>query len=335
MSLSTLSSWALLIARALTARGLDAEALFWRAGMDPRGMRDPNSRYPFMALQRLWALATEATQDPCFGFEVAQLWHPTTFHALGFSALASETLREALERGARYCRVVSTGAIMSVQHDVAELTVTLSSLRPHEELVQTSVEAGLASILVLCRVARGGEISPLRVSLTPQDRRSAEGAAAFFRCPVAFGAATNCLTFSVQDMDDHLATANPVLLRANEQLLTQYLANMESSELGIRVRSKLMQLLPTGEADQRVVARSLNLSLRSMQRKLKEEGMTFRDLVDDTRRHLAEQYLKDSSHAVSEIAYLLGFSEVSSFSRAYRRWTGRAPRNTTADEGVT
>ena len=332
MSLSTLSSWALLIARALEARGIDAEELFRRARLDPQRIRDPNSRYPFTGVQRLWGLATAATRDPCFGYEVAQLWHPTTFHAVGYSALASETLREALLRGVRYSRVVSTGAMLDLHQDGTEVTITLTGMRPHERPVQASVEAGLASIVVLCRTARGAQIDPTRVSLRSEDRRSAAGGQAFFRCPVAFGAASNCLSFSADELDAHLLTANPALIRANEQVLIRYLAGIAAGEVGIRVRSKLLQLLPAGEINQRMVAHSLNLSLRSMQRKLKDEGFTFRELIDDTRKHLAEQYLKDSTHTTSEIAYLLGFLEVSSFSRAYRRWTGRAPRSPAGDE---
>jgi AraC-like DNA-binding protein len=123
-----------------------------------------------------------------------------------------------------------------------------------------------------------------------------------------------------------LPTANPVLLRVNEQVLTDYLARLERSEVTVQVQAKLIQLLPSGEVDESSIARALNLSLRSMQRKLKARGVSFRKLLDDTRRQLAEQYLKDSTLSVSEIAYLLGFAEVSSFSRAFRRWTGHAPR---------
>src|SRR5262249_21770434 len=128
------------------------------------------------------------------------------------------------------------------------------------------------------------------------------------------------------DVDAPLPTANPVLLRVNEQVLTHYLAGLASTELAVRVQSKVMHLLPSGEVEEETIARSLNLSRRSMQRKLSREGVTFRQLVDNTRKQLAEQYLKDSTLVVSEVAYLLGFSEVSSFSRAFRRWTGSAPR---------
>ena len=110
MGPSTLASWALLIQRSLAARGIDADALFRQAKMDPAQLRDPNARYPVGAMQRLWVLAAEATQDRCFGLEVGQAWHLTTFHALGYSAVASASLREALGYLVRYSRVDTTGA---------------------------------------------------------------------------------------------------------------------------------------------------------------------------------------------------------------------------------
>jgi AraC-like DNA-binding protein len=329
MGPTTLASWALLIHRALTACRIDADALFRRAGMDPDRMRDPNARYPVSAIQRLWALAAAATDDPCFGLQVAQLWHPTTFHALGYSALASETLRDALLRAVRYSRVVTTGASLDLQQDGAEVILTLASASPGRQAVTASLEAGLASIVILCREARGQRIDPLRVTLARTHCGCVRGLQEFFGCPVQLGAVDNSVVFHASDLDARLPTANPVLLRVNEQVLTHYAARLESSELAVRVQSKLIQLLPTGEVDQNAVARSLNLSLRSMQRKLRDEGTTFRRLADDTRRQLGEQYLKDSTLVVSEIAYLLGFAEVSSFSRAFRRWTGHAPRETT------
>jgi AraC-like DNA-binding protein len=87
-----------------------------------------------------------------------------------------------------------------------------------------------------------------------------------------------------------------------------------------RVRARLARTLPQGEVGQEAIARSLNLSLRSMQRKLRQEGTSFRELLEETRRSLAAQYGRDSTLSASEIAYLLGFAEASSFSRAMRRW---------------
>ena len=326
MGPSSLSSWALLIHRALVARGLDGDEMFRRAGMDPANMADPNSRYPLSAVQRLWALAVATTKEPCFGLEVARLWHPTTFHALGYSALASATLREALLCAVRYSHVVSTGARLELRQDDSEVTVIISGSQIRHEAVRASVEAALASLLIMCRQASGQQINPLRVTLTQPHSDCRQGLEAFFHCPVELGATDNCLVFQASELHARLPTANRVLLRANEQVLTQYAARLGHADLVVLVQYSLTQLLPSGQLDEAIVARSLNLSLRSMQRKLKEKGTTFRTLVDQTRCELAQEYLQDSMLAVAEIAYLLGFAEVSSFSRAYRRWTGHAPR---------
>ena len=328
MGPSTLASWALLIHRTLSARGLDGDALFRRAGLDPAQLHDPNGRYPQSGMQKLWALATSTTGDACFGLEVAQAWHPTTFHALGYSALASETLREALQRVARYSRVVTTGARIELREEGGEVMVKLTGTPPPEQIVPASVDAGTASIAILCREARGERIDPVRVKYGRAGSACTERLEAFFGCKVEFGATENGIAFRAADLDAHLPTANPVLLRVNDQLLTEYMAHLDRSEIPLQVQAKLVQALPAGAMTETAMARALNLSQRSLQRKLSERGTTFRQVVDDTRKQLAEQYLKDSMLSVSEIAYLLGFAEVSSFSRAFRRWTGQAPRGT-------
>jgi AraC-like DNA-binding protein len=329
MGPSTLASWALLIHRTLSARGIDGDALFRRAGLEPTHLNDPNGRYPQSGMQKLWALATAATGDPCFGLEVAQAWHPTTFHALGYSALASETLREALQRVARYSRVVTTGARIELTEEGGEVMVKFAGTPSPEQLVPASVDAGTASIAILCREARGERIDPVRVKYGHADSACSERLEAFFGCKVEFGTTENGIAFRSADLDDHLPTANPVLLRVNDQLLTEYMAHLDRSEIPLQVQAKLVQTLPAGAMTETAMARALNLSQRSLQRKLSERGTTFRQVVDETRKQLAEQYLKDSMLSVSEIAYLLGFAEVSSFSRAFRRWTGQAPRGAT------
>jgi AraC-like DNA-binding protein len=328
MGPSTLASWALLIHRTLSARAIDGDALFRRAGLDPAQLSDPNGRYPQSGMQKLWALATAATGDPCFGLEVAQAWHPTTFHALGYSALASETLREALQRVARYSRVVTTGARIELREEGGEVMVKFAGAPAPEQMVPASVDAGVASIAILCREARGERVDPVRVKYA-RAASACTALEAFFGCKVELGAAENGIAFRTTDLDAHLPTANPVLLRVNDQLLTEYMAHLDRSEIPLQVQAKLVQHLPAGAMTETAMARVLNLSQRSLQRKLSERGTTFRQVVDETRKQLAEQYLKDSMLSVSEIAYLLGFAEVSSFSRAFRRWTGQAPRDAT------
>jgi AraC-like DNA-binding protein len=323
MGPSTLSSWALLIARALATRGVDAEPLFRQAKLRFDELQDANARYPLAAMQRLWSLATEATQDPCFALDVGASWHPTSFHALGYSALASATLREALAYLARYSRVVSNGARIDVDDLPDAIAVKLASIELVPEAA-AALQAGLAAITMLCRYASAYSVAPTHVHFTHHDNGMRVRLERFFDCPVAFDSSYDGLVFATRDVDARLPGANAVLLRINEQALHRYAARIDASQFADRVRAELVRLLPSGEIDQARVARAIHVSSRGLQRKLKEEGITFRELVDDTRRHLAGQYANDSTLSSSEIAYLLGFSEPSSFMRAQRRWKGRA-----------
>jgi AraC-like DNA-binding protein len=325
MGPSSLSSSARLIARSLTERGIDAEALFRRAKVSYAELDDPNARYPLAAVHRLWALADEVTRDPCFGLDVGRAWHPTSFHALGYAALASATLREALGYVVRYARVVNSGARVDLVDRGGEIMLTLG--RGFREpafapfVSDSPVQAGLAAIVVLCRQARGHAVDLRRVTLEQDERNGAHARMqGFFGCPVVFGAGENALVFRPEELDAPLSSANAVLAQINARALEDYLARLESPALSDRVRARLVRSLPAGNVEQSAMARTLNMSLRSMQRKLNREGTSFRALLDDTRRQLARQYLGDATMSLAEVAYLLGFSEASSLARAMRRW---------------
>ena len=125
MPYSTISSWVLLVAQALDAQGLDSAAVFREAGIDPDRLRDPGARFPVTAIAKVYRLSVAQTQDPAFGLEVARHWHPTTLHALGYSWMASATLRDAVGRFSRYGRMVTDGAQVEIVE--GEHSATLGS----------------------------------------------------------------------------------------------------------------------------------------------------------------------------------------------------------------
>ena len=131
--------------------------------------------------------------------------------------------------------------------------------------------------------------------------------------------------FSKASLEAHLHTANPRLARVNDRVITQYLAQFDKGSTAMRVRAKLIDLLSAGNVTQQDVADSLHMSLRTLQRKLSVENTSYKVLLDETRRELANQYLRQACLSVSEVTYLLEFSEPSNFARAFKRWTGRTP----------
>jgi AraC-like DNA-binding protein len=333
MGPSTIASWAALIARTLEERGRDAGAILREAHLWPEQLGDPNARYPVAAMQRLWQLSVEATGDPCFGLDVGRSWRPTTFHALGYTALASTTLREALEYLVRYCHVVSTGVELSWSEAESEGHLRVVSILPDTKAspaARAALQAGLAAIVELLRQVHGEGLELLRVTLTQDEGESGARLEAYFRCPVVFSASENGVVLGLHDLDRPLPTANRTLLRVNGQALKEYAARLDAQELTPRVRSHIVRRLASGNVRQVTVARALNVSVRTLQRKLREEGISFQQLRDATRRDLAEEYTTDSTLAVAEIAYLLGFSDTSSMSRARRRWRDRIPSRASA-----
>ena len=322
---STISSWALLVAKALRAAGHDSDYLFRSAGLDPAKLNDPDARYPIEGMSRLWRLAVRVTADPYFGLKAASFWHPTTLNALGYSWMASDSLRDAMMRMARYGRLATTGADMSLEEFDDYFTFKLQTRTPETDVPNEAIDAALATLVRMCRVSYGDDFHPLKVVTQRPEFDDPSRYLEYFCAPVEFSADDNVVYFSKESLESHLPTANPRLARINDQVITEYLAQFDKRSTSTRVRAKLIHLLAAGNVTQQDVAESLHMSLRTLQRKLSEENTSYKTLLDETRKELANQYLRQACLSVSEVTYLLGFSEPSNFARAFKRWTGHTP----------
>jgi AraC-like DNA-binding protein len=322
---TALTSWAKAIRKALDAAGVDSARLFAEAGLDIGALGDPNARYPVEATARLWKLAVAATGEEAFGLTVARYVGPTTFHALGYSLTASETLLAAFERITRYFRLVTDAAepVLALDGERYRLSfhVTAGAHPPTDE----SFDAFAFLLVRLCRGLYRREYSPLGISLR---RPQPQGLGAFeraFRAPLQFGADENVLWFDRETFEKKLEGANPELARQNDEVVLRYLAHFNRQNLRTRVHAALIELLPLGEPNADKIAEALHMSPRNLQRKLADENTSYKELLNDTRRDLALSYLRDPSYNLTEITYLLGFTDSRSFNRAFQRWTGAAP----------
>ncbi len=322
---TALASWARTIKAALDARDQDSEALFRQAGLDPEVMSDPNGRYPLASTTRLWRLAVEATGDPAFGLAVSGHVHQTTFHALGYSLMASPTLQQAFERLVRYFRIVTDAGDLQFVEIPQGFSFRILPAAGPEQPAPEAVDAFLAVNLRMCRSLAGRDFQPLAVRMQRQAPVDSAPFERLFRLPVQFGADETAMDFSRESMRKPLPYANPELARHNDAILARHLARHERDNLARRVHGCIVDMLSHGEPAQETVARRLHMSLRNLQRRLKEEGTSYSELLNHTRKELGLSYLADSSYSVSEITYLLGFSDSSSFARACKRWTGLSP----------
>jgi AraC-like DNA-binding protein len=319
---SILGSCVKAIRRALDAEGFDGAVLLIEAGFDLQELDGPDARCPLVKIGRLWRLAVEATGDPAFGLKVTKQYKHTIFHALGYGLSASSSLKEAFERVQRYSHVVSDAVGYEFFRRGSEYHFIL---QPVVGVPVESIDALVGMYIQLCRWLIGREFSPLSVELRRSRPAIIEDYERLWRAPLRFGAEQNRLIFDSERIERRLDTGNPELARQSDTISAQYLARIERYNIEARVREVVTQRLPNCEPCQTEVAEVLNMTARTLQRKLGDSGTTFKEIVDETRHSLALAYLSAPKHSVNEITHLLGFSCSSSFTRAFRRWTGMSP----------
>jgi AraC-like DNA-binding protein len=321
---TTIVSAAVAMARALDARGQDSRAIFRRAGLDCDQLDNPNARCSVLSMRRVWVLAVEATNDESFGLDVAEQIHPTTFYALGFAWLASRSLVDAFRRLERYHDIISTGADVQVSKTRDAYGVSIASFTT-PPAPRWALDTFIASVVGLCRAVHGSSFAPMRVELPREEPVASQRYIDFFRCPVVFDAPRGLIEVDRSTAEQPLASANRELAEVNDEVAMQYLARLDRSKVSGKVRSALIEHLPAGEPSQQIIAKALDTSVRTLQRRLSDEQTSYKELLDNTRHHLALSYIKQKHFPVGEIAYLLGFADPSNFSRAFKRWTGHAP----------
>lgn len=326
MQYSTITSWARLIWDALEHYGIDGDGVFRQVGLDPSALEDPNARYPISGMHRLWHTATTMSGDPCFGLTAAEQWRPTTWHGLGFAWLASETLNEAYRRFSRYSAIVASAADIRLEEKSGRVCMFIGSRSGEIEDASASViDSVVAVVIHMSQEICGRDFSPLRVEMTHQGAGCRQRRREFFRCPLVYGASQNVVEVSADIASQTLPSANAGLAHANEKVIRDYLTQIGGGFAAQQVRVRLINGLSSGCVRAATVAGELNMSPRTLQRKLSDEGTSFSAVLDGTRRELAIRLLGDKTMTFCEISYLLGFSEESSFSRSFRRWTGTSP----------
>ena len=323
--LTTISSVAALLVQTLHSLGHDPAPLLKKAGIDEQDVGNPATRIPTVRMQALWRLALDVTGDPALGLVAARQFQPAVLHGLGFACLASDTLHDVLGRLVRYSRMLNELPDFTLQETAAttDLVVQLPGLGP--DFVHAAMDMGMAAFLRLCQITAGRDLLPVHTCLqrpTPVNTTAYEN---MFGPSIDYETDSNRLCFDKSTALAPLSTSHPELARLNDQTVIDYLARYDRSNITMQVRSRIIEQLPEGRPSQGDIATRLNTSLRSLQRKLREQDTSYTELLSETQRELALIYIRDSNRSIGEITYLLGFSEPSNFTRAFKRWTGQSP----------
>jgi AraC-like DNA-binding protein len=275
---------------------------------------------------RLLEEVARQTTDDCFGLHFGERYNPKNIGPLAYVILNSPTIRAGIENAERYLQVHNQSArwFFTVEDNRARICHELKNLeitapRQYHELC-------MAVALNTLRLMVGSQWSPLEVQFAHAAPANISEHLRIFRSPVLFGYGVNAFVIEREFAERQVPAADPRLYGILKQYLERVLEEMPQEDGFLAtVRRTIAEVMRDGDPTLARVAKKLAMSPRTVERRLNERGMIFKKLLEDTRRHFAITYLKDRQNSLTEVAFLLGYSELSAFNRAFKRWTGHTP----------
>ena len=280
---------------------------------------------------KLWRAVIDATGDPYLGLHVGTSVRAVQLGLVGYAICYSKNLHSALHRLARYISILSEAVQFGVEESTDAAVITWQ-VHPALAALRHPVEAGVAIVVALGREITGTDISPQLVELPGPRPDDMSDYRAYFRCPVRFDSQIASMTCTREQMRIPTKAPDETLVGYLDELaaITMSPLDERAQSMSDAVRRALWSMLPGGRPDLWRTAEELGVSVRTLQRRLGDEGTSFSRVLDELRRDLSNELLADRKLSVSEVAFMLGYSEPSAFQRAYRRWWGVSARRSVA-----
>jgi len=324
---SSLANMAYLIGDTLRAEyDIDPMPIYEELGIDSAGPESAGDRISNKVLNQVWERAAEACGDPALGVKMGLRTQPSRFYVIGHAWLASSTLVEAMERLIRYEEILDSGITdIGFEKEGNAYVVSESYPNPADYPGKLSIDLSIVSLIMLAEAAMHEPVLPIRLELMVPSDTPTDIYGNLINGPIVTGCEKNALYFSAEDLEKPLPGSIPDIVEATSVIADRYIASQIEGKVAHQVRELLVKMLPSGSVDQEAVAARLFCSSSTLQRQLSAEDTSYRDVLESTRRDLAEAYLKEEKHSHAQIAFLVGFSDQSNFARAFKRWTGVSP----------
>jgi AraC-like DNA-binding protein len=320
------------IARLACARlrevGKDVAAVLAEVGAKPEQVNDDAIQLEVSKQIRILELAAEGLKDGILGFHLARNFDLREIGLVYYVIASSERLADALLNGRRYCSIMNEGIRLDVRLDDRTVTIAIDYVDIDRHSDRHQIEFWLVTVMRICRQVTETRLAPRHVRIRHRNDEMPAEFRSFFGCDVEFGATSDEIIFPAS------VAALPIVGR--DSFLNDLLQRYAEAALPPRPQARdslrpavekvVAQMLPHAQASASNVARRLAMSTRTLSRKLSDEGVVFTEILEETRAALAKRYLAERDLPVSEIAWLLGYAEVSSLTHAFKRWTGMTPR---------
>ena len=308
----------------IAAAGGDAEQVFRSAGLDLEEIKDPTHWIHQEQYRRVLELASDATGDDCFGLHVGAAFDLRNYGILGFATLNCATLGEAAASLVRYFGVMRKGARFTLKVEGETASVRFHAVKGSPEIPRHEAELALARLCKGIRDLVGGDWTPQQVHFAHTRQSGLAEHERFFGVAPRFGMESNRVILDRADLQRRNRAADQRLYQILRHRLEALLPDQGEDDLILKVREEIAGALHEGAALNAIAGR-LGLGARTLQRRLRDRDLAYADLVEQVRREESFRYLRHNDLKISEIAARLGYSEVSAFDRAFRRWSGTSP----------
>ncbi len=293
-----------------------------REGIDLAGFANPDTRIRHRVVIELLERTLLRTRDPALGLRAGESIDPSDLGVLSHVFRTCQTLREGILCSTRYSHLMNEAAAISLDES-ADAAVWRWRFTDDVEQLAASNDFIVASSLVGWRRSTGVDETPLEVHLMHRVATSPDDYARIFRCPVKLGMPHNAIVLRRAFLDSPMLGASRGLHVAFGKHAEAVMSRLRKDEtVSGRAREAVMAELPNGDPSMEAIARKLAMSVATLRRRLEDEATSHRQILESVRCDLAKGYLSDPRLAISEVAFLLGFSHVTAFYKAFRRWMG-------------
>jgi AraC-like DNA-binding protein len=305
---------------------VDTDEFLRSLGLDPANIKSPDTYIPIETYLLIQDEAAHYTNDPYFGLHMGEFAEAGSWSILGYMMMNCSTLGEAFEKSARYSRIIGNLIEANAHLRLNKIKVVFSTPPHAPKMSRHCFESTFSSSVRMMRSLTGVQINPLKVTFIYPPPESLSEYDRIFGCPVLFGQKENSFTIDLAVVYTPILFANPDLLEYFENYAQDFLAEMGRKDEYTRTVTKIiLARLDDESLSIEKVAKEMAVSVRTLQNRLEAEGVVFSDLLRDIRSRLARKYLREN-YSVEQITYLLGFSEPSTFRKAFKKWSGVTPR---------
>lgn len=318
--------YASVLSRAVASEGHNPAPLFERFGLSRQALNTPDARISIPRFMRLGEAAIGLTGNPALGLAMGQLSRPVDAGIAGLAAQSAATAGEAINTLVKFAMLTSHNSRGTPWMQDNGLIANFYSIKPYNVFNYFVVDSVLAAWTQFLRVVSGQQHVLERVSIEYPSQGLDTEFEAWFGCPVRFGASENSIRLLTTVRDAPSCQAHPGMFDTLTRQCERQLLKIRSNwSVGDRVKDRLAPLLQGDTPDLATIADQMGIAPWTLQRQLRGEKTGYRELLDETRQELASEYIRETRTSISEIAWLLGFSNPAAFHKAWKRWFSTTP----------